>query len=151
MTVIFFALTLAGKISDAAPAGYLPIDLAGMEKFIAESHGKMIVVNFFASWCPPCREEIPGLIALRKFFPENKLALIGVSVDEDMNALKNYAQKARFNYPIRMAMPDLLRGARISSIPHLCIFDKQGKLLVNIAGIVPEKVLRDFLREHLEK
>ena len=152
---VVFCCTLAsvGHHSSAATAKneFSLIDLAGMEEFVAASKGKMVVVNFFASWCLPCREEIPGLIAIRSFFSSDRLAVLGVSVDEDMVALKNYAKKAQFNYPVRLGLPDLLRAARVSSIPHMSIFDKEGNLLVNEAGFVPEQVLRDFLTEHIGK
>lgn len=131
--------------------GMTGISLPELMKIIEGAKGKVVLLNYFATWCPPCKEEIPGLIAIRKDVPEDKLLLIGLSVDENMNDLRKYARKVGFNYPVRVADASVVRWAGVSGIPHLVIFDKQGTVQVNEAGLVEEKILRKFLQELMEQ
>jgi thiol-disulfide isomerase/thioredoxin len=122
-----------------------------LEALVGRSQGKMVVVNVFATWCGPCREEIPALMAVRKAYPADLLLMVGVSADENMDALNSYIREVKLNYPVYLAQRDLLRWAGISAIPHMIIYGKDGVPLVNQAGMVDEEGLRDFLNEHMRE
>ena len=93
----------------AASAKSVPeIDAGGLLKRIADESGKVVVVNVFASWCPPCREEIPGLIKVRRAFSEKDLVIIGVSVDREPKALANYMGEMKITYPVMLAKGDFV-------------------------------------------
>lgn len=117
---------------------------------VTASRGKVVVVNFFASWCPPCREEIPSLKALRKDFSPNDLTIVGVSVDEDYNAFATFIQKMDFSYPSMWASQELMRFFQIGSIPRLLIYDRNGKLMIDNVGLVPHHVLADAITTLME-
>ena len=150
-TVLLGMVLLLGAIAPAGAAeAFGKMSLADMKALVAQSKGKVVVINFFATWCPPCREEIPGLMAIRKDIPENKLVLIGLSIDENPSDLVKFADKTKFNYPIKFAGQDLVKAVGLSAIPHMVIYDKEGKLLVSQAGLVQEDALRDFLKKAME-
>ncbi|CAK7010197.1 MAG: Thiol-disulfide oxidoreductase ResA [Desulfovibrio sp.] len=142
-------LTLCVSAPAAAPE-FEVLTYPGLQTLVAENKGKVVVVNFFATWCPPCREEIPGLINIRKHFGANKLLLIGASIDEDDNALRAYMKKTKFNYPVMKGGDDLVRAAQVRGIPHLLVFDAQGGVAANEGGYVPEETLRTFLQSLME-
>ncbi|MDR3074232.1 MAG: TlpA family protein disulfide reductase [Deltaproteobacteria bacterium] len=121
----------------------------GLQTLLAENKGKVVAVNFFASWCPPCRLEAPGLINIRKSYGADKLVLIGASLDEDDEALRKYMDEAKFNYPIKKSGEDLSRAAGVRGIPHMLIFDAGGELAANQSGYIPEQDLRAFLEEKM--
>ena len=123
----------------------------GFTLLLGANKGKVVAVNFFASWCPPCREEIPGLKRIRESFGADKLLLIGASLDEDDAALANYMDEVGFNYPVMKSGLDLARAAGVSGIPHLLIFDAEGEVAANQGGYVPEEDLRAFLQQLMEK
>lgn len=151
--VVAFSLVLALCVSAAGIAGADELETLtypGLQKILAENKGKVVMVNFFASWCPPCREEIPGLINIRKNFDKDKLLLIGASVDEDAKALKTFMEKTKFTYPIKKAGQDLVQAAGVRGIPHLLVFDPKGEVAANEGGFVPEETLRKFLQEIME-
>ncbi len=158
LAAMLFALLLlplcaaAGAPVAAPSAPAVPAELSYTEvkAMVMAGKGKVLIINFFATWCPPCREEIPGLINIRKSIGEDKLVLIGVSVDENPQALAEFMRKTKFNYPIRMAGADLVRAAGVSSIPHLLIYNGKGEAVVNEAGMVSEKDLRSFLKKIME-
>lgn len=150
---VSFFLCLAVLCLAPAPAPaaeFEPLTFGQVEDLVKANKGKVIVINFWASWCPPCREEIPGLINIRKHYGEDKLLLIGASVDEDPKALKTFAAKTKFNYPIRKAAQDLVQAAGVSGIPHLLVFDGKGEVIGNAAGLIAEEDLREFIDSHLE-
>ncbi len=143
-------LILAGMASPAFAAGFETLGLKQVEKMVAANKGKVVMFNFFATWCPPCREEIPSLIRIRKDIGADKLVLVGLSVDEDDEALRAYVAKTGFNYPVKKAGVDLTQAAGVSGIPHMLVFDPKGEVVGNAAGLIPEKDLRDFLTLHME-
>jgi thiol-disulfide isomerase/thioredoxin len=156
--ILLFALA-AGLLGLPFPAGaaegnqgaVATMTLPALLQTIEEAKGKVVLINYFATWCPPCKEEIPGLIAIRRDVPEEALLMIGLSVDEDMDDLRRYAAKTRFNYPVWVAEARVAHWAGVSAIPHMVIFGKDGELQVNDAGLVPEESLREFLQELLEQ
>ena len=74
-------------------------DLDGTAKRLSHWQGKPLVVNFWATWCPPCRNEIPLLKELQDEFASDELTIVGIAIDE-LDAVENYAEQTNFNYPI---------------------------------------------------
>ncbi|GFM38386.1 TlpA family protein disulfide reductase [Desulfovibrio psychrotolerans] len=108
---------------------------------IRAERGKVVVVNFFASWCPPCKVEVPELIRLRNEVSEEHMVLLGVSVDENPSELQAMVARAGFNYPVFRAKQDLPPVFNISSIPRLLIYDTRGALVVDHVGVADQAAL----------
>jgi thiol-disulfide isomerase/thioredoxin len=104
--------------------------------------GKVVVLNFFATWCAPCREEIPGLVKLRRRYPVDKVAILGISLDEDPALLSPFVREYGINYPVKIAGADVLRMFNIRSVPHNAIYDLTGRLVANQPGLIAEE---DFM------
>ncbi len=80
-------------------------DISGAVVSNANWTGKVVLVNFWATWCPPCREEVPELISLQRQF-KDQLQIVGISEDDDTAAnVSRFAKQWRINYPIVMATP----------------------------------------------
>lgn len=112
---------------------------------IAKHRGKAVLVNFWASWCPACRKELPELISLRKAFSGEELVVIGISLDQNPNALQRFMKKMPFNYPVFRGGGDLVNDFKLVGIPKTLIFDRQGQMVFSRFGYQSEKVLKKQL------
>jgi thiol-disulfide isomerase/thioredoxin len=124
--------------SDPAPVGALAMtDLDGRAISSADLHDKVVIVNFWATWCPPCRAEIPDLIALQNKYKDH-LLIIGISDDDDPPAMvKKWAVEHKINYPIVMNTPELRKTfAGVSALPTSFIVDRQSRIAMRHVGML---------------
>jgi thiol-disulfide isomerase/thioredoxin len=113
----------------AAPAWKLK-DVDGRDVSSAQFAGKVVVIDFWATWCGPCREEIPGYIALQKKYGADKLAIVGLSLDAaGPDVVKAFMKKHGVNYPMVMA-DDAAVGAfgGVEGIPTTFLIDRTGQI-----------------------
>jgi len=118
---------------------------------ISQHKGKVVVLNFFATWCAPCQEEIPRLVNLRRHYPVDKVTILGISLDEDQALVPPFVGKYGINYPVRMASMDVLRMFKIRSVPHNTVYDVTGRLAVNQPGLIAEEDFKAFIDQLLEQ
>jgi thiol-disulfide isomerase/thioredoxin len=125
------------KNPEAAPA-IQAVDILGKPVSNANWGGKVVLVNFWATWCPPCREEIPELLALQKEF-KDQLQIVGISEDDDPPAkVLKFAQQKGMNYPIVMYTPDLVESfGGVPALPTSFLIDKQGRVVQKHSGLYP--------------
>lgn len=112
------------------------ISAAEIKAAIENAQGKTVVLNFFASWCPPCREELPDLVKLRKDVSPDKLFIIGVAVADKPGPLKQLADKTNFNYPVFMGASDVSEAYGIEAIPYNIVYAPNGEVVYADSGIV---------------
>lgn len=114
------------------------------------NHGKVILFNFFASWCPPCRAELPGLVRLREQYDPQQVVFIGLSVDQNPQDLQQLLQDFSVNYPVYMVDSAVAHRYSVHSIPHNTLYDRRGKLIANQPGLIPEETLQLTLDKLVE-
>lgn len=134
--------------SNAQPVPpFLVNDLDGQIISTAALRGKVVIVNFWATWCPPCQEEIPELMELQKDF-KNKLEIIGVSMDDGPPAgVKDFADKVGMNYPVVMGSDALSEEyGGIPALPTSFVVDPQGRVVQKHVGLFPMEVYTDEVR-----
>lgn len=104
---------------------------------LRDLRGKVVLVNFWATWCSPCRAEIPILVDMRRQFGE-PLIVIGVSEDHgEVTPVRRFAEALRVNYPIVMSTPALARAfSRDESVPTTFVIDRDGHVVRVHVGIV---------------
>lgn len=123
--------TLLGK---PAPDFSL-VDENGKTVQLKDYRGKVVLVHFWATWCPPCLDEFPLLNAFNKKFSKDQFALIAISMDEDMSAVKKFRYRVPFDFPIILAKsPKVADEYGTYKLPESYLIDKQGKVVKKIIG-----------------
>jgi thiol-disulfide isomerase/thioredoxin len=120
---------------DAAPEFKLDA-LDGKPLSLAAARGKVVLLNFWATWCGPCRAEIPDLIALQQKY-KDQLQIIGLTVDDDDAAtIKQVVAEEHINYPVAMASPEVrLQYGGIAALPTSFMVDAQGRVVQKHEGL----------------
>ena len=87
----------------AAPLDFMLSDMTGQQVDLKQYAGKPVLLNFWATWCGPCKFEIPELVALQDKYRAEGFTVLGVSIDDPVDALKAFAAAYKMNYPVLMA------------------------------------------------
>ncbi|MFZ2726037.1 MAG: TlpA disulfide reductase family protein [Methylococcaceae bacterium] len=114
-------------------------DTQGELRHNHEWQGKIIVFNFWATWCASCREEIPLLVQLQSQYQDKNVQFVGISIDEDKAVINDYLKTLNINYPILIAGDGGMRLARrlgdsSQAIPFTIIVNSQGEIIYNHEG-----------------
>jgi thiol-disulfide isomerase/thioredoxin len=122
-------------------------DIDGKAISSADLRGKVVIVNFWATWCPPCRAEIPDLVALQAAYGGH-LQIIGISEDEgSIDEVRRFAAAQHMNYPIVMMTPDLEKAfAGVSALPTSFLIDRQGRIVQRHVGMLNATVTEQETR-----
>jgi thiol-disulfide isomerase/thioredoxin len=122
-------------------------DLDGREVSNTSLHGKVLIVNFWATWCPPCRAEIPDLIALQEKY-RDQVQIIGISEDEaPVETVKRFVADHKMNYPVVMLTPDLEKMfPGISALPTSFIVNRDGRIVQKHVGMLTAHVTEQEVR-----
>ena len=124
-------------------------DLQGKSHHINEWQGKVLVINFWATWCPPCRKEIPEFIALQNQYGERGLQFIGIAIEE-RQPVANFAQNIGINYPTLIAEDIGIMLARqlgnvSGAVPFTIVVDAQGKIVYRHPGELSKQQLQTVI------
>ncbi len=127
----FGAESMVGK----AP-GFTLQDLEGKEQPLAQWRGKLIMLNFWATWCGPCRAEMPGMERLWQHYRDKDLVVIAVSVDEGMvRRVAKFVEILKLSYPILLDAEGVVSDHyQVSALPHSFLIGGDGELIASIVG-----------------
>jgi len=138
----------AGGAAEPAPA-FEVTTLDGKTITLDSLKGKVILVNFWATWCPPCRAEIPDFIEAYSELKDKGLEILGFSVDDLPEAeLKKFVEQARMNYPVALVGRDIVMSFKPGQyIPTSIFIDKNGKIRMRHVGKLEKSDLRKVFEE----
>ena len=137
-TVLALPVSAQKAEPKAAKLNFSFKDITGKKVSLSDFKGKVILLDFWATWCVPCKQEIPGFIQLQKKYGDRGLQIVGLSVDDSLDVAKQYATQMKMNYPILLAegKEDILKAYDpIPSIPVSVIIDRDGRIVARHLGI----------------
>ncbi len=126
-------------------------DLTGRILSLDDFAGKVLVINFWATWCPPCEEEMPELNQLHKRYQNEGLVVVGIALDKDsLNLVEPFVRKKGIEYRILRGNERVLRGIKgFTGLPTTLILDKKGEIKKKYDGSFDKDDLEKSLRELL--
>lgn len=138
-----------------APPEPMLVDLDGRSHSLTEWRGKVVVLNFWATWCAPCREEMPVFAALQQELGDQGLQFVGVAID-DPEAVRGYLARHPVNYPILVgdagvpAWADGL-GNQLAALPFSVVFDRDGRKIHAQTGLFRREQVLGKVASLMEK
>lgn len=111
-------------------------DLEGKKVSLSQFKGKAIMLNFWATWCPPCREEMPSMEAMyQKLKGSSDFVMLAISIDENMEAVKEFVKKNNYKMPV-FHDPNREAGSvyGLTGVPETFLIDKKGKIVMKRLG-----------------
>jgi peroxiredoxin len=146
--VLFFALVVGiiivscgsreqAKSNETAIADFTLRSLDGNEVKLSDTKGQVVLVDFWATWCPPCRNSIPTFIRLYNKYRDRGFTILGVGLDDE-KALIDYRNEMKIPYPILVGNNDIAKAYGVTGIPKTIFIDRQGKVRKTQVGFAPE-------------
>jgi len=151
--VLVLLIGVCGLLFAAGPSGKAPNftlkTFDGKTIELDKMKGRVVVLNFWATWCGPCRKEIPGFMEVYEKYKSKGLEIVGVSLDRNgWNVVKPYIEKRQVNYPIVVGdfeLADAYGG--INAIPSTFIVDKKGNIARQHVGYLSKEELENKIKD----
>lgn len=126
------------------------IDMEGRPQLLSQWRGRVLVVNFWATWCAPCREEIPGFVRLQEKYRDRGLQFVGIAIDQ-RDKVQAFAREFGMNYPVLLGGIDSVEmsrqaGNRVGALPFTVILDRNGQIVGRELGGLKESRLDEMIK-----
>ncbi len=131
---------------------FAAMDLDGQLRNIKEWDNKVILLNFWATWCPPCKKEIPDFIELQKDYGDQDFQIIGIAIDDEQ-VVQEYVTEIGMNYPNMVVESEGVGLAKrygngIGALPYTVIINRDGEISHTIMGELSKMRAKELLEEH---
>ena len=151
-----FFLLLAVSFSQsvlAEPIDFRLSGLDGQQYSLSDYRGKWVLVNFWATWCPPCLEEMPELEMFHNSHKDNDAVVLGINMEDITDArLKDFVEKQFVSYPILLTdQNSKLPFGRVSGLPTSFLISPKGEVIAKQVGTVTADSIENFMKSHKEK
>lgn len=156
LTLVFFIAIMPacqGKADDSHAPDFTLLNLSDNTVNLSDYRGKVVLINFFATYCPPCRMEMPTFIELQRKYGPKGFVIIGISVDNDPHkVLPLFIEQLGINFPVLLATNKVLKDyGNIYALPVTFILDKEHIVVKKITGMVNEEELIPIIKGLVEK
>lgn len=127
-------------------------DLKGKDQRLVDYRGKWVLVNFWATWCAPCREEIPDLVSLHNAHKDKDLVVIGVALDSTKPSVLEFAAEQSISYPLVFGNHKMSKQVGdVDVLPTSYLYDPTGKLVSYQAGVISRESVEGYVNSKAKK
>ena len=135
VVALLFGCTSKSDQMDVTAADFTLQDMSGNNVKLSHYRGKVVLLEFWATWCPPCRASIPGIEKMYKSLKDKGFVVLAVSMDEgDWNSVESFVRSYGITYPVLKGTDDVASKYRVRTIPLLLILDREGKISKRYLG-----------------
>ena len=154
------AAPLGAALTSADPAGRAAPDfelksIDGKSYKLADLRGKAVLLNFWATWCPPCKIEIPWFIELQKQYANQGLIVVGVAMDDDTNkqkVVKDFADQMKIDYPILLGTDQVAdQYGGVDALPTTFFIGRDGKIVRRVMGLAGHSEFEEAIQAALKE
>ena len=139
-----------GTIGSAAP-GFSLQDLNGKPLTLADYSGKVVLLNFWATWCTPCRGEIPQFVDFQNSLGPQGLQLIGISMDDEAKPVQEFYQQFKMNYPVAVGNTNLAESyGGVLGLPVTFLIGRNGRIAARYVGATDMPALQQKIQALLQ-
>ena len=122
-------------------------DMQNKIQRLSDYNGKWVLVNFWATWCPPCLEEIPDLVEMHNARKGTDFVVIGIAMTSSKDSVLSFAKQMEISYPIVMGDDkSAAQIGRIDALPTSYLYDPSGKLVSYQAGMITREAIESYIR-----
>lgn len=153
MRKLFFGLLIflwccSLKAEVLAKSDFKLKDTAGVQHQLSQYKGKWVLVNYWATWCPPCLEEVPDLVSLYDQHKHKDLVVLGVVFDyKDVNEVNSYVDDMLMSYPIVLGDDSVIEQIGVADVmPTTFIYNPKGKLVKTKRGVVTKQYVENLMK-----
>lgn len=138
--LVFFAVSVSAQ-------AFTFKDLQGKQLKLADYRGKWVLVNFWATWCPPCEQETPDLVSLHNTRKNKDLVVVGVALDSTKASINEFAAKHKISYPLVLGSYTMAEAqvGPVNALPTTYLYDPEGKLVSFQEGMVTSQDIETYI------
>jgi peroxiredoxin len=148
----FPSLLFQKKASKPLAPDFTVKDSAGADLRLSNYKGKVVLLNFWATYCVPCRTEIPWFIEFDKTYRDKGFAVVGISMDEDWDAVRPYLAEKKINYRIGLGGEETAKlYGGLDALPETFLIDREGRVAAHHVGLAPKAEVEKEIAQALGK
>jgi cytochrome c biogenesis protein CcmG/thiol:disulfide interchange protein DsbE len=150
ISILISSISIADSKSEKSPQFSLK-NLAGKQVKISDYRGEVVLINFWATWCPPCLAEIPDLVKLKKEKADKQFEILGIVLSSKESSVRKIVSKEKINYPVLWGTNKVVEDfGGIPVIPRTFLLDKDGKIVEDILGMRNYDFFKKLLDKYLK-
>lgn len=144
--------SLAGDARGVQAPDFELVSLDGRKVKLSDFRGKAVVLNFWATWCPPCKTEMPWFVDLQKQYGSDGLTILGVAMDDsDPQKIAQFASEMGVNYPVLLGTNNVSEAyGDVEYLPTTFYINRQGKIVGKVAGLIDKAKNEDDAKKALD-
>ena len=136
-SLVLFACGSKEQTKQSATPDFTLYSLDGEEYVLSAFKGQVVILDFWATWCPPCRNSIPTFARLHNKYNDQGLVILGIGLDDEQS-LASFRNQMQIPYPILVGNNEIAKAYEVSGIPKTIFMDKKGKIRKTQVGFAPE-------------
>lgn len=146
------ATSLVGDVRGIQAPDFELVSLDGQKVKLSDFRGKAVVLNFWATWCAPCKIEMPWFVDLQKQHANDGLTILGVAMDDsDPQKIARFTSEMGVNYPVLLGTNNVSEAyGDVEYLPTTFYIDRQGKIVGKVAGLIGKPEIENDVRKALE-
>ncbi len=144
--------SLVGDVRGAQAPDFELVSLDGRKVKLSDFRGKAVVLNFWATWCAPCKVEMPWFVDLQNQYGNNGLTILGVAMDDsDPQKIAQFASEMGVNYPVLLGTNKVSEEyGDVEYLPTTFYINRQGRIVGKVAGLIGKAEIEDDARKALD-